>query len=149
MAVQNYSPVQWNGEDIELDKLKQMANNDQFLFENMPKMLFKGSISKAGGIRILAGRAPVPANPTKMYSSKEVYFGSFFTSGCQPIVVATPRAEGGNYGSKKLITVKGLGKSDPDHRGASLIYHSAEAANAPIQARTVRGGVIYWIAIGW
>jgi len=150
MAVSTYSPVAWNdGQELELDKLKQMGNNEQFLFENMPRMTYRGTINKNGGLRIAAGRAVMSPANDRGSATKQVNFGSFFTPGCQPIVVANGRSEGGVYGSKKLISITGLGRSDPDHRGVTFFYHTMENANAPIQARTVRGGIIYWIAIGW
>lgn len=151
MAVTTYSPVTWGGEDIDLSKLKQMANNDQFLFENLPKMIYKGPITKAGGLKIACGKVAVPPKNSRQ-STVEVYFGSFFTTGCAPVVTANARTGGATYGNRKTVSIGGIGRVDPDHRGVALTYNTIDELDrtAIKQARTVGpSALIHWIAVGW
>lgn len=146
MASSPYSPTSFNpDEPISDDKMNQIANNVQWLYENSPRMLYNAHGTKKGsGIKILSGMSIVPTSASTL-STVTVYFGSFFSQGCRPVVVATPNGRGGR--TRYMSTVKGIGYDYPDHRGAELQLTTDEyaaASNKHLIAITV-----HWIAVGW
>lgn len=143
MAATPYKPVSWNGEPITLLKLNQMASNDQFLFENTPRVrYFAGGITKDTGTKVLAGKTPFSANAAKAINVN-VYFGSFFSSGCHPVVTATIQT-GGPWWSK-YVSIHGLTKGDIDRVGFVAHVKSHEEFKDKIEA----GGWIHWTAVGY
>ena len=146
MASNPYKPISWSdGEPIDKDKLNQMASNDQYLFERMPSMFYNAhGVKKTTGVKILAGKGTVPKTSSKL-SYATIYFGSFFSQGCRPIVIAIPVQNSSR--TRFDCSVRGIGVVYPDHRGVqigvttderltSINYH---AYNLPV----------YYIAIGW
>lgn len=140
-----YKPVSWIEEPVATDKLAQMANNDQWLYENTPRMKFQGyNLLKTSGLKILATYGIIA--PTTIYAgSTNVYFGSFFSVGCQPIVVAQTIAT--NSQRRFHINVNGIGRAVPDHTGATLYIVTDEPStkDVPIRASVY----VHTIAIGW
>lgn len=146
MAANEYRPVSWNGEAITNSKLNQMANNTQFLFERSPKMRYAAAgLTRDTGLKILAGKTPYPAN-TRDWSDARVYFGSFFTAGCKPIVTAVVGdIQAG--GLRKYISLRGH-NGEIDHTG--FIAHVVTFELYPGGAKTVTGpGFVHWTAIGY
>lgn len=143
---QPYKAVSWNEEPISVDKLNTMTNNDQWLFENTPRMKYHGyNILKTSGLRILATYALIPAT-TARASSRGVYFGSFFSQGCQPIVVAQPVPT--NSGQRRFfVAVNGIGRAVPDHTGATITLTASELN--PKSDRIANQVYCHVIAIGW
>lgn len=146
MASGPYKPVLFvDGEAIDRDKMNQMANNMQWLFENTPRIKYSAfSVVKSAGAKILAGVTTVPATQTT-FSQATVYFGSYFSSGCQPVVTATPIRNTSR--ARFEVIVNGIGRVYPDHRGCQISVMTDEY-NATIN-KHITSLPVGWIAIGW
>jgi hypothetical protein len=147
MAVTQFTPITWGDEPIFKDKLNAMANNDQYLYERMPRMLFDSKgVKKTTGLKILAGTTIMPVN-SQIWSGKQVYFGDFFSSGCKPIVVTSYVPLGGRW--RYHMVTRGLANSmNLDHRGATFTigadYYGTSTSN--IVDHQVE---LHYIAIGY
>lgn len=141
-----YKALQWaDNEDLDVDKLNAMTNNDQWLFENMPRARYAGSVTKDSGVKILATRAVVPPNSSASGGAR-VYFGNTFSAGCSPIVVASVVPT--NFQRRFHIAVSGLGKNVfPDKNGA-LITISSDEVN-PKNMKMLSNVYVQVMAVGW
>lgn len=146
MAATSYKPVTWGEEPTSTPKLNQMANNTQWVYENMPTMLFNAyGIKKTSGVKILAGIAIVPANGAQ-WSSVNVSFGTFFTPGCKPVVTTGRQITSGK--PRFHTTMRGFSEYNIDHRGVIL------SCGADYYGTTVKNvcdvtNALHYIAIGW
>jgi hypothetical protein len=125
MAATEYTPVSWSdNEPLLTEKMSAMTQNDQYLFENMPRVYYNAhGVKKATGTKIMTGFVAAPYTQN-VYSSNTFNFGSFFSAGCRPVVVAGaphswPRI-------RYLVAVRGIGTTFPDHRGFEIRVSSAE-----------------------
>lgn len=145
MTATPYKAVSWGDEPILSTKLAQMANNDQWIFENMPIGFFNASgVIKNGGIKIYGGRVNFPAYANSV-QKKEVYFSGRFSNGCKPIV--TTGMTGGGFMRKQTL-ITGLGGLNlPDANGFLLTAIMHEPAAYNNQFRTAF--YVDFIAIGW
>lgn len=140
-----YVPVSWSEEPVNIDKLQQMASNDQALFEMKPSTAIKhNGISRNKGMKILAGSQLF--QPTNTWSTnKNIYFGNYFSAGCYPVV--SPAI----YGAPQTATYihpKGLGGAQlPDHRGFAVYVRSNERSG--FSGRLVRPFYIAYIGVGF
>lgn len=141
-----YKPLSWaDNEVLNTDKLNAMTNNDQWLFENMPRVTFAGNAKKTSGVKMLATRGIVAPNNSAA-GSTVVYFGSTFSVGCNPIVVATSVPS--DYKRRFHTVVRGIGSLMlPDHTGCQVIVSSAEV-NPTIMKLTSNVYVMV-VAIGY
>lgn len=150
MLNQGYVPVNWNGEALTTDKLNQMCNNDQYLYDRSPRIRF--SINGAGvrdtSIKMISGKTPYA--PTAEGIDNEwlpIYFGSFFTAGCNPVVVAN--AEPSGFRRRVGLTVAGLNNSTTiDSMGFQAIVWDAEV-NQVLGSYIDASGWIHWTATGY
>lgn len=141
MTAKPYVPVTWGDEPVFTDKLNQMTNNDQYLFENSPKMYYNSyNLKKTSGVRIMGGVLGLPATTTR-YRSGTAYFGTFFSAGCRPIVVASVNPMGS--GVDFSLTLRGVDSVYIDYRGfRAHVYHI-------VQTKDAARSYIHWIAMGW
>jgi len=141
-----YKALMWaDNEDLDVDKLNAMTNNDQWLFENMPRARYSGNVSKDSGVKILGTRKVIPPNSSSM-GSASVYFGNTFSAGCSPIVVASVVST--NWQRRFHCVVNGLGKNAfPDKNGCVITVGSAELN--PKNMRMASSVYVQVIAIGW
>lgn len=145
MTATPYVSVYWNDPDpMSTDKLNQMANNEQWLFENTPRVFYNASgATRSSGVKILAGMATIAASQTPN-ATGSVNFGTFFSTGCVPIIttgiLSYPRG-------RITCAVRGIGTFWPDNRGFEVRIGSTEEiyANDKIDATVY----INYIAIGW
>lgn len=146
MAAGPYRPLSFvDGEALDVNKLNTIAQNLQWLYENTPRISYKAfGLVKSSGAKILAGANTVPASKTTL-SYATVYFGTFFSQGCQPIVVATPVQSGTR--TRFETVVKGIGRTYPDHRGCNIGVTTDEY-NMSLN-KHVTNLPVNWIAIGW
>jgi hypothetical protein len=145
LAVTSYKGVTWGDEMIATSKLNQMAQNDQWLFENSPQVTYKANgITRVKGIKIAAGRVLCTKTGTNK-ESHTVNFGSFFTTGCSPIIVHSML----HYGEVRVHWGhKGIGsRALPDHTGFELLG-SVDQYSLKVNFLT-RNYYIDWIAIGY
>jgi hypothetical protein len=115
MAAQGFTPTTWTNEPVSSAKLNQMAQNDQWLYENSVKFDYNVSgICRSSGLKIAVAYIYCPANGGR-YSESTFFFGDFFTPGTNPVIV------GGNFGSGRIIDTwigfRGIDQWLPDHRG--------------------------------
>ncbi len=145
MAATPYRPVAVNDKSLTKEKLQQMANNDQWLFENTPRIRYnflEGNIVRDSGAKILAGKLIFGAG-TKDWSERTVSCGNFFSASCKPIVVSTVEATGTHL--RKLVTTKGINGAEIDHRGF-IAHVSVQERNAKVMDTW---GLIHYMAIGF
>lgn len=140
MAVVPYKPVSWSdNEPLFTSKLNQMANNEQWLYEHTPRMLYTAyNQRKADGLKIASGILMCNPDPHGI-QQHVVYFGSFFSESCTPVVVTGLMHQG-----EVRITfgVKGIGQTYVDHRGFELL-------GGTIQRPFVKVFWVPWIAMGF
>lgn len=145
MSATPYTTVSWNDMEItSTDKLNQMTNNDQWLFENTPRAYYNTTgVARSSGVKILAGIATLAPVATS-YTSLQISFGTFFTTGCVPVctlgLMTYPRF-------RMSVSFTGIGQVQPDSRGINVRVASTEpiSTNQKID-NTVQ---INYIAIGW
>jgi hypothetical protein len=134
-----------DNEDLDVDKLNAMTNNDQWLFENMPRARYAGNVSKDSGVKILGTRAVIGPN-TSSSGGARIYFGNTFSTGCTPIVVASVIPT--NWQRRFHCVVNGLGKNIfPDHNGCLITVSSAEVN--PKNMKMASNVYVQVVAIGW
>ena len=141
-----YKPTTWSdSEPIDVMKLQQMTNNDQWLFENTPRMKYYGAGTKTAGVKVLGSRLLLTPRTTAT-GTADIYFGGFFSVGCTPIVTASVSST--NWQRRWFVAVNSMtGNTVPDHNGARITVTSAEvaAANQKIAANLY----LNVQAIGW
>lgn len=140
-----YRPISWNDQSLSVPKLQQMANNDQWLFENTPRMRYSvdGNV-RDSGLKIIAGKVGYGRSGND-WTDFNVYFGSFFSAACKPVVVAT--VEIGGNGKRKLANIEGFGGTI-DYRGFHGFVTTQENPNLgtfPVD----HPSYVHWIAIGY
>lgn len=142
MSATPYRAISWSvNEPAWKDKLNQMTNNDQWLYENAPRMYYNShGIKRHNGLKMAAGHI-ILGNTRTRYSATACYFGTYFSEGCKPVVVVGmpltyPRRD-------VTASIRGIGGGWPDHRGFE-IYMFANTT-APFV------GYLYfpWHAIGY
>lgn len=143
MAANDYKPVSWNGEPITNLKLNQMANNTQYLFERAPRIRYSGAgLTRDTALKIISGKSPFPIKTNMDWVDTNIYFGSFFSAGCKPVVVATVETTGGWL--RKYVSLRGFG-GEIDHTGfiAHVVTHESFADHI----NSV--GWVHWTATGY
>lgn len=153
MTAQPYQNVTWPiGAPTDVDTLNKMTNNDQWLFEHMPTIQYTANgVKRNAGTKMIAGLTRWVAEHKAEYTvgGLDVSFGSFFTPGCSPIVVATCSTASSPH--KKYVTLCSLGNPGNeviDHRGFRAYVHAAAWQGAP---HTPLGGsgIMHWTAVGY
>lgn len=138
------------GDPLTDKKMNQSASNEAWLYQNTPRILYRlGGVQKDGGIKIIAGKIPYAGTPANQLYL-QLYFGNFFSPGCQPSVVTTAEPHVIS-GARKLTSIRGLGSSfgPVDHVGVGIWVWGAEPAYA-VQYETLSGGGnIHYIAVGY
>lgn len=140
-----YKPVTFNSESLSQAKLQQMANNMQWLFENNPRVRYlpPGGSPRDAGLKIMYGKAPFPIWASGVYDAF-IYFGSFFSAGCKPIVTTSLEVTGSR--GAKANTIRGLG-GEIDYRGFVARVFTVERPGVPTDIEA--GGWIHWQAAGY
>jgi hypothetical protein len=135
-----FDPVNFDQEALDAGKLQKLSNNVQYLFDNAAKIRYKmGSIERTSGVKILTGRAVIPIQKDATYGRVNVYFNNYFTSGCRPIVVATPES----LLSRLHVAILGLSNGSIDHTGFRITTSSEYYKSLD---HTM---YIHWIAVGY
>jgi hypothetical protein len=144
MTAGPYNPVTFTSESLTQAKFEQMANNEQWLFENMPRIRYNAAgIVRDAQVKIIAGKIPYAPGGDPDGVEVKVYFGSYFTAGCKPVVVSSSE----NVNTQALIVqLNGLG-GEIDQRGFNAHIQDREP---PSQGGwKIQSGWVHWIAIGW
>lgn len=146
MSAKPYAPQSWgDNEPIFTEKLNAMTNNDQYLFENMPAVYYNGhGVQKTAGTKILSAAVSIAPNSKSANGVARFYFGSFFSAGCNPFVIASINS----YPQGRFhLWTRGIDTFWPDHRGFEVNIGSDE-----INSKNNRISATVWvpfIAIGW
>lgn len=142
-----YSPVQWvDNEPTWTEKLNQMTNNDQWLFENTPRAMYNSyKVKRTSQIKILTGVTIFPAQANGLYQI-QVDFPSFFTPGCLPTITT---GVGYRLDYRIHLAFRGIGQDAPDHRG--MIYTASVDPRNPDAKYYKFGKAFYahYIAVGY
>lgn len=148
MAQNDFKPVSWNGEAVTNSKLNQMSNNTQYLFERQPKIRFTGTgnnIIRDSALKMIVGKTPYPLVTTANYIYMNIMFGSFFTAGCKPIVIAT--VEGGNHRAKVVTRNLTAQNVEIDQNGfIAIVSHEEQLLGGTTQ---LVPGWVHWTAYGY
>lgn len=144
MVAVPYKAISWSdNEPIFTSKLNQMANNDQWLYENAPRMLYTAyNQRRAEGIKIASGI--LMCSPSKSgIQQHTVRFGSFFSSACTPVVVT-----GLMHNGEVRITfgTRGIGKQYIGSDGFELLGGVIPYGTAKAFTKTFW---VPWIAVGY
>lgn len=141
MAATPYQPTSWTSEPVTQAKLQQMSNNDQWLFENMPKIRYTNSgIIKDTGVKMIVGKTPFAASTINV-THVTVNFGNFFSPGCHPIVTATIEAG---------VNAASVARTHAVLFGNGNIATGFDAAIAGDTYRYIsNGGWLHWQAVGY
>ena len=119
-----FKPLSFAEEVITTDKMNQLANNDQWLYENMPRIGYRGyGINKSTGLKILATGVAFAAT-TARSATRGLYFSGYFSTGCQPFCIAQAIATNGQR--RFFVHVNGIGRAVPDHNGCTITLTSSE-----------------------
>lgn len=145
MATTPYRPTSWSDtEPAHTAKLNQMSQNDQWLFENTPRMRYSAhGIQREQGLKIAAGIKMIVADQNNQHIVT-VDFGSFFSSACYPVVVV-----GGTINRQTVrchTGARALSGLQIDNRGFEII---AAADNAPYSDYMTSNYYVPWIAMGF
>ena len=147
MASVSFKNVTWGtGDHFWKGKLSQMAQNDQWLFENTPKIRYNAwNVSKDGGVKITAGIVFIPKQNSR-HVIATVNFGSFFSPGCKPVVtIGSNNLSGWANCHYNLIGLAGT--SVPDHRGFRI--RAIVVDPTPAQNKFTAGIYYHWMAVGY
>lgn len=145
MPATPYQPVSFNGEMITTQKMNQMTNNDQWLFENTPRIRYNAAgITRDQSLKVMSGKTPFTISSID-YENVNVYFGSFFSAGCKPVVTAVVETTGGWL--RKFLTIRGANGGELDNTGfiAHITTHEPTGVGNQIEA----GGWVHWTAVGY
>lgn len=138
---ESFVPVTPTEGPLTLDLLQQFAANDQFLFENLPKVTYRADVTRSRGLKILCGKAVYTADTTKSYQNIQISFGGYFSAGSSPIVVATAYSR---RNANKYVSIRGIdgNGADVDHRGFNATIMAGDSTQVE------SAGYVHWIAIG-
>lgn len=134
-----------SGEALPKEKFDQIVSNQQWLFDNLTKVRYNsGAVIRDNALKMLCGKSPFPARSDANYVYVTVNFGTFFTAGCQPILVASVEGNGGSNHKVIVVPVSRAGLNIPiDHNGMTLVVSGPQYTNIP------RNGWINWMAVGY
>lgn len=143
MAVESFKRINWNtGDSTDIAKLNTMVSNEFWLFENTPRITYRGwDINRTKGVKILATVTYLAVNPTRERVRRGISFGSFFTAGCRPIVVT-----GVNSAESTNVTcgIRGYQQFAIDHRGVEITLNTARKG-----AKFTSAANVHVLAVGY
>jgi hypothetical protein len=142
MTATPYKPISWNARElISDDKMAQLANNSQWLFENTPRTNYNAyGVARATGVKIACGIQIFAASKVA-YQTRPVYFNNFFSAAAHPVVTT------GIIGFQRRIfcIINGLGVLHPDNRGFEITVEAESASVNKIE----RAFYVTWMAMGF
>jgi len=140
MTAKPYVPVTWGDEPVFTDKLNQMGNNEQYLFENSPRMYYNSyGIKKTSGVKVMCGILVLPTSKTRIKTGI-FNFGTFFSAGSYPTVTTGVAPRGGSTGG--TLTLRSVDAGSIDYRGFRATLYSNVAPDP-------YATYIHFIAMGW
>lgn len=145
MAATPYKPLSWaDNEPIFTSKLRDMAQNDQWLFENTARMHYNAyDVKRDEGVKVACGLHPFEPAGSGIQQGV-VYFDSFFSTACNPIVVLGVVHQGE---VRIHLGVKGINTPFPDYRGFEILGGSDQLDTK--NNRMTKRFWVNWIAMGF
>lgn len=138
-----FKPVSVNNELLTQDKVQQIANNTQWLFDNTPRLRYAVSgLTRDTGLKLLAGKAAHGIINTQNWLHGQIQFGSFFSANCKPIVTIGLEGQNGILHRNSII-IYPLAGTEIDNTGFGYVVQN-----------TIYGGIsatgwIHYQAIGY
>ena len=148
MTATPYKAISFSpGEILTRTKLNQMTNNEQWLFENRIQGNYSAhGLKRTSGLKLASGVTTF-ATTTAGGRAVDVMFGSFFSVGCNPVVVANPCGHG--TGRMYCVTTgPGSGTNFPNHVGFRIWMGIDTGVTISLQ-RIYATVYANWIALGW
>lgn len=143
MAATPFRAINWApNELIGEDKMDQLANNTQWLYENTPRTLYTlpGGLKRPDGIRISSGKALITRR-NAANAAVNVYFSNFFSARCEPVVTTGIVS---NDAVQVFAVINGLGSTlNPTSSGFQV---QVRLAASP---KIKRSFYVSWHAMGY
>jgi len=141
-----FQAINWTpNEIISEPKMDQLARNVQTLYNRMPQAIYNANVTREKGVRIVAGRALIPANQKSDNATVAVRFGNFFTARCEPIITTGVVT---NNQVRIFCVINGLGsRLHPDHTGFNIAINVA--AEAKKNDKIAHAFFVSWQAMGY
>lgn len=142
MAATPYKPITWSpNELITEDKLDQIANNSQWLFENTPRAVYEAyGVKRTTGVKIAAGTVLFNGSKTA-FQTKAVYFSNFFSAASKPVVTTGVIS----FQRRTFVITNGFGVYQPDSRGFEIVVECESTSVNKIE----RDFYVSWMAVGF
>jgi hypothetical protein len=142
MTATPYKPVSWSPKElISSDKMAQLANNSQWLFENTPRSNYNAyGVSRATGVKLAAGIQIFGASKANN-QTRPVYFNNFFSAACHPVVTTGVIS----FQRRTFVIMNGLGVLHPDQRGFEITVECDSTTANKIE----RSFYVTWMAMGF
>lgn len=147
MSATPYRAITWAPDELlSEDKMDQLLNNVQWIYENTPRATYSlsDSVVRAENVRLACGRVTIPAVKSDN-SGANVSFPNFFSPGCTPIITTGVVSKGQRH---VFCVVNGLGEAlQPDYRGFGIWINVAE----PDKTKDLIQATMYlnWMAMGY
>lgn len=122
----SYQPVQWtDGEAADDVKLNQMAANDDYLYQNIIDGKYDAhGVVKDSGLKIWSRVISIPPNHKHVVSA-DVYFGTYFSAGCRPVIASTLATADR---VRSTVSIRALdGTRIPDNQGFRVVLYYINA----------------------
>ncbi len=146
MAVSMFKDINWaDDEYLSADKLNAMVANTRYLFERAPKMYYNSyAVKKDTGIKIACGAYTIAPGKAHLFR-RTIYFGSFFTTGCKPVIVNGITSPSNRRMIPSMYGIQGEGYV-PDHRGFVACVNTSTTEKAHYLNKQI---YFNWIAVGY
>lgn len=145
MAATPFKPITWAPYDnVDKDRLNQMANNDLWLLDNKIGGNYNAhGVRRTIDLRIACGLALITARKEDR-AVVEVRFNDYFSPNSKPIVTTGTVSAS----QRRLITtIDGIGQLHPDSRGFRV--HSVIESESKKNKRLMKNFYVSWIALGY
>lgn len=127
--------------------LNQLVHNVNYVYENLTPIRFSayGNSARTSGLRIACGVVSIGPDESAMRVTRTVTFGSFFTVGAKPVVVATQAT---TDRVRSMTTIRGMsgGEIAPSHVG---FHVSVSHQLGTTELTFARIQYVHYIAIGF
>lgn len=143
MAATPYRHASFNDGLLNVDKLQQLSNNGDWLFDHntVVRYDYLRSVTRDTGIKIIAGKSGY-AQTGMDWIDVPVYFGNFFNAACKPIVTATVETA-----NRIDVKINGHDGAEIDYRGFRGHVWIDVIQGWP--SVPVPSGWLHWIAVGF
>jgi hypothetical protein len=138
-----FKPVSWQPNQlIEKVQMDQMSANDQYLYDNMPKMVYKNPTRTETALKILAGVSTGLGPIAAQGAGVDVNYQGEFATGCFPVVTTGAIVLGSNecIGTATIYQI-------PTDSKMSLRFEIRQAVKA--NQRIKSAVYIHWMAMGY